>query len=199
MLGQAILSLPHTNRGLVSLSICGNIVMITVLIPDINHFSQDIYNQIISAIQLYTLECTCGKKGYLILYGHYTRIVKFMSEPILLSVQRVMCTECHTTHALLPSLIVPYSQIPLDDQQEILEAVDSGQSPEPVMDRNLLIDENNVKYIVRQYRRHWEQRLLSIGKTLRDSLTVPCLQNYLRQFMQIHRTRNKLYTFTNTA
>lgn len=75
----------------------------------------------------------------------------------------------------------------------------SGTSPEAILAENLLIDENNVKYIVRQYRRHWKQRLLSIGQTLLDSLTVPCLHAYFRQFMQIHRTRNILCTYTNTA
>ncbi len=178
---------------------CDNSVMITVLVKDSNHFSQEFYDQIIAGLQLQSLECTCGKKGCLILYGHYTRIVKYKSKTIRLSVQRVMCTECHTTHALLLSLIVPYSQIPLADQQEILEDIDQGQSPDPVLDRNTLIDENNVKYIIRQFRRHWKQRLLSIGKTLQDNLTVPCLHAFFRQFMQIHRTRNKLYTSTNTT
>ncbi len=174
-------------------------IMITVISQNSNHFSQEFYDQEIEKVQLHSVECTCGKKGCLIRYGHYKRTVKFRSESIQLTVQRVMCKECHTTHALLLSLIVPYSQIPLEDQQEILEKVSSGQSPNAVMDRNFLIDENNIKYIIRQFRKHWEQRLLSIGKTLHDSLPVPCLHAFLRQFMQIHRTRNKLCTSANTS
>ncbi len=178
---------------------CDHETMITVLVQDSNHFSQDFYDQVIAGIQLHSVECTCGRKGCLIRYGHYTRTVKYRSESVRISVQRVMCTECHTTHALLLSMIVPYSQILLEDQQEILEDVSRGESPDAVMDRNILIDENNVKYIIRQFRKHWKQRLLSIGKSLQDSLTVPCLQTFFRQFMQIHRTRNQLYSFTNTA
>lgn len=174
-------------------------VMITVFIKECNQFSQESYDQAIAGVQIHMVECTCGKRGCLIFYGHYVRNVKFLSELIPLSVQRVYCRECHTTHALLPSLIVPYSQIPLADQQEILDDISKRRSPDAVMERNLLIDENNIKYIVRQYRRHWEQRLLAVGLTLRDSLTIPCLHAYLRQFMQIHRTRNILCTSTNTA
>ena len=67
------------------------------------------------------------------------------------------------------------------------------QSPEEVLQRNLLIDENNVKYMFRQFRRFWQQRLLSIGASLSDALTVPCLSAYAMQFMQIRRTRNLLF------
>ena len=168
-------------------------VMITVLFEDCNTFSQNIYDQTVSSIQLHMLECTCGKKGCLIRYGHYKRHLKFRSVDILLIVQRVFCEECHKTHALLLSPVVPYSQIPLEDQQEILECTENSASPEAILDRNILVDENNIKYVVRQYRKHWKQRLLSIGKTLRDRLTVPCLHVFSRQFMQIHRTGNILF------
>lgn len=171
--------------------------MITVFIEDCNDFSQDFYDRAVSGIQLHMVECTCGRKGCLIRYGHYKRYVKFMSDMVLISVQRVRCTECGSTHALLPSLLVPYSQIPLKDQQEILDNAGRGRVPHSVMERNLLIDENNIKHIIRQFKKHWEQRLLSIGCSLLDPLTVPCLHAFSRQFMQIHRTRNKLFIPAN--
>jgi hypothetical protein len=57
-----------------------------------------------------------------------------------------------------------------------------------------LIDDCNARYIFRQYRKHWEQRLLSIGLTPGDDLVAPCFSFYSRQFMQIHRTRNILFS-----
>ena len=173
--------------------------MITVLFKDCNSFSQDSYDQTIRQLQLHMVQCTCGKKGCLIRHGHYKRHVKYLSELVPLVVQRVLCKECGTSHALLPSILVPYSQIPLGDQQEILGCVVAGTPPDPVMDRNYLIDESNVKYIIRQFRRHWKQRILSLGLSLSDSLAVPCLTAYLRQFMQIHRTRNLLFCAANTS
>lgn len=173
--------------------------MITVLFKNYNYFSQNSYDSALDELQLHTLKCTCGKFGCLIRYGHYRRHVKIMSERLTLIVQPVWCKKCGTSHALLPSFLVPYSQVTLDDQQEIPKCVDNGTSPETVMERNLLIDENNVKYIIRQFRRHWEQCILSLGLSLKDSLVIPSLTAFSRQFMQIHRTRNILHPSTNTT
>lgn len=171
--------------------------MITVLFEDCKDFSQDLYDQTIGQLQLHRMECTCGRKGCLIRYGHYKRYVKFMSCFILLCVQRVWCKECETSHALLPSLLVPYSRIPLKDQQEILACRNIGQNPESVMERNFLVDENHIKYILRQFKKHWKERLATLRLSLLDPLTVPCLDFYSMQFMQIRGTPNKLYTQTN--
>lgn len=168
-------------------------IMITIFIKDCNQISQKFYDQIVTSLPFHRIQCTCGKKGCLICYGHYSRNVKWMSVLVKLSIQRVMCTECHHTHALIPSFLVPYSQVSLQEHQEILISLESHQQPVKVMLQNLLIDESNIKYIVRQFRKHWKQRLLAIGAALLGDLTVPCLSAYSRQFMQIHRTRNILF------
>ncbi|MDO4804119.1 MAG: hypothetical protein Q4A32_04790 [Lachnospiraceae bacterium] len=93
----------------------------------------------------------------------------------------------------ITTILVPYSQIPLEYQQDILIYVENGQKADAVLERNPFIDESSVKYIVRQYRKHWKERVLSIGRTLLDSLTIPCLSAYSRQFMQIHKTPNILF------
>ena len=167
--------------------------MITILFKDCNKFSQDFYNDTIDRLQLHMIECPCGKRGCLIRHGHYRRKIKFLSCLMTLIVQRVLCLECQHTHALIPSILVPYSQIPLKDQQDLLNCMEDHRSPDDIMLRNLLIDENNVKYILRQFRKHWKQRILSIGASITDALTIPCLSIYSRQFMQIHRTRNILF------
>lgn len=171
--------------------------MITVLFQDCKDFSQELYDRTIDGLQLHMVGCTCGRKGCLIRYGHYKRYVKFMSTLIPLCIQRVWCKECETSHALLPSPLVPYSQIPLEDQQEILACRESGKSPEAVMGRNYLVDENHVKYISRQFKKHWKERLAALRLSLTDYLTVPCLGSYSMQFMQIRRTPNKLCVQTN--
>lgn len=71
--------------------------------------------------------------------------------------------------------------------------LEDHRSPEEVLQQNLLVDENNVKYIFRQFRKHWKQRILSLGLSLSCALSIPCLSVYSRQFMQIHRTRNILF------
>ena len=123
--------------------------MITVIFEECNGLSQKEYDHMLDGLQLFQVRCTCGKKGCLIRYGRYKRSVKLNSVLIQLSIQRVRCTECLVSHALFPSLLVPYSQIPLHDQQQILDRAEKGQDPEPVMESNLLIDENNIKYIIK--------------------------------------------------
>ena len=167
--------------------------MITVYFKDCNRFSQNIYKKVIDNLPIFQLKCSCGKSGCLILFGKYERQVKYMSRSISIEIQRVRCRECGRTHALLPSLLVPYSWIPLKDQQDILRSVEEGRSFLAVLERNPLIDESDVKYIVRQFRRHWKQRLLSAGLTLCDELIKPCFSRFSRQFMQIHRTPNILF------
>lgn len=176
-----------------ALPYCAYKTMITILFKDCNGFSQDFYDNTVSQLQLHMLKCPCGKSGCLIRYGHYRRKIKFMSSLLSLAVQRVWCKECCCTHALIPSTLVPYSQIPLRDQQELLGCLENHRPADDAMLRNLLIDENNAKYILRQFRRHWKQRLLSAHLSLSDPLPIPCLSLYSRQFMQIHRTRNILF------
>lgn len=173
--------------------------MITVLIDDCNAFSQASYDSAVDSLQLHMVECTCGKKGSLIRYGHYHRRVKYLSDLLDIVIQRVLCSECGVTHALIPSPLVPYSQMTLDDQLEVLRCSENGSSADALMEKNILIDENNVRHIIRQFRRHWKQRILSLGLSLTDALTVPCLQAFSRQFMQIHRTPNILCSITNIA
>ena len=171
-----------------------HIIMITIYIKKCNTISQKIYDDTINRLQLHTVSCTCGCKGCLIYYGSYERTVKVMSESIRLRIARVMCRECHHTHALHLSVIVPYSQVTLQDQQDILNTHQSGKPVETILERNLLIDENTVKYIIRQYRIHWKERLAALGLSLLDELIIPCFADYSRQFMQIRHTPNILYS-----
>ena len=168
-------------------------IMITVLFLSDKSFSDNLYYTFLQSLNLFAIECTCHKKGCLIFYGWYKRKVKLPSKLLTLSIQRVRCRECGRTHALIPSVLVPYSQITLKDQQDILILAESGLPPAEVLERNPRVDENNAKHIIRQYNKHWKERLLSISLSVRDSLTIPCLSAFSRQFMQIHKTPNILF------
>ena len=167
--------------------------MITVIFPSDKPFSDIAYYSFLQELSLLSIECTCHKKGCLIYYGWYKRTVRLPEGHLELSIQRVRCTECGKTHALIPSVLVPYSQITLADQQGILICAENGQKADDVVEQSHIIDESGARYIIRQYRKHWKERILSIGRTLLDSLTIPCLSAYSRQFMQIHRTPNILF------
>ena len=133
------------------------ILMITIFIDSCNPISQKKYDDAISALQLHQLSCPCcGKASRMAFYGTYARSVKQNGELVELRIRRVICSECGSTHALLLSEIVPYSRTPLFDQADII----SG-NPAAVMERNPLVDENGVRSILRQFKKHWEQILLA--------------------------------------
>jgi len=169
--------------------------MITLSANFCNPISQKIYDDSISAVPYYQLTCTCGCSGCLVGHGSYPRSIKAGNARIVLRISRVKCRICRRTHAILIANIVPYSQIALKDQLDIISDNTTSKGFSSVMEHNPVIDENNVGSIVRQYRHHWEQRLLSGGIPLSpvSLLIEQCFSFFGRQFMQIKSTPNILF------
>lgn len=105
--------------------------------------------------------------------GYITMITLFVEEynPITpsfynnliagLQLHRVICSCCFHTHALLPSSIVPYSQISLAEHVKIISCHEDRKELQTPMNHNPSIDESNCRYIIRNFLHHWKQRLLS--------------------------------------
>ena len=186
----------HHNMGLGSSLAPCHTAMITVFMNYFNTFSQKSYEKTIFCLNIFSLTCTCGRKGSLVLYGSYKRHLKVASILSILKIQRVKCRECGKTHALMPFFLVPYSQVSQPEQKQLIEAVLTGKGLENLLESNTLIDENYVKYLIRKYRKHWEQRLLAIHLALQDHLTAPCLSHYLKQFMQVRNTPNTFFSLS---
>ena len=161
-----------------------------------NPFSQDFYDKLISSIQFHQLSCTCGHCACLIRHGAYLRTVKVGDSLLRLRVCRVRCTHCGSTHALLPSAIIPYSQILLADAAAILECHQQQHSFSPFLECHLPIDENNIKSLISRYRRHWHQRLLAQGIRLLplSMLVRRCFRFFSRLFLQIKNTKTLLFS-----
>ena len=172
--------------------------MITIFVRDCNQISQSFYDSVITNVQFHQLICSCSHSACLSVHGYCRRNVKLPSRTVRLRVCRVKCSECGTTHALLLSSMVPYSQIPLADQQRICIAYEECRSTGIVCDRNPSIDENNVKSVLRNYRLHWREKLRSLRIRLFpvNDLIRSCFSDYSSQFMQIHRRANILFPRT---
>ena len=91
--------------------------MILKITNDFNPIlNKDDYQAFVNAIELLSLHCpVCGAVGLFILYGHYKRfvIIDDISSgecKIQIPIQRIQCTQCKSTHALLPINFVPYTQ-----------------------------------------------------------------------------------------
>lgn len=169
--------------------------MITVFVSENNPISQKAYDDSMNQADPFCLPCTCGCQGSLIRYGSYCRHVKAGGAKFPLIIRRVLCLSCGRSHALIPSSLVPYSQIPLEDQVSLMEVFEEGGSPEAILDSNPQIDDRTPFRLIRMYLIYWRERLLSERIALRPlvRLTRQCLSLFGKQFMQIKNTPNIFY------
>ena len=167
--------------------------MITILTENYKTISQEIYDEIIGNLEIMRLSCTCGHSGCLERHASYSRSLRIFGEKIAIQILRVRCRECGRTHAILLSIMVPYSQIPYADQQSITAGYENGDKSNEVLNRNCLIDEREISYIICRYKKHWKERLASIGINITaEDLLSRCIEAYGRGFMQIKKTPNIL-------
>lgn len=172
--------------------------MITLFVEENKTLTPNFYNNLITDLQFHQLSCTCGHSGCLHIHGYYERFLKTPAGKLKFRICRVRCECCGKTHAVLPSFIVPYSQISIQDQTDIICASETDSSLESVMQSNPSIDESNCRHIIRQYRRFWKQKLMSrqISMIPLSSLISACFHFFSRQFMQIKSTPNILFPNT---
>lgn len=171
--------------------------MITIFVRDCNQISQSFYDSVINKVQFHQLTCSCSHSACLSIHGYYNRTVKLPSGAVRLRICRVICSQCGTTHALLLSSMVPYSQVPLSDQQKICNDYEERRNVSMVCESNPSVDENNVKSILRNYRHRWREKLRSLRIRLfpLNVLILSCFSNYSSQFMQIHQRVNILFPY----
>lgn len=169
--------------------------MITITMPFNNPLTQKTYQDLINSLQFHQMKCTCGHAGSLTIHGYYTRSLKSEDTAISLSICRVKCSQCGKTHALLPSCIVPYSQVSLEDQVSIISAYEQAQSVDPIMIKTPSIDENLIASIIHRYVNHWSQKIRSfhIELAFSNDLVKQCFSLFMNQFMQIRQTPNILF------
>lgn len=172
--------------------------MITIFVKENNPLTPNFYNNLINTLQFHSLTCTCGHSACLSIHGYYTRSLKTPEGKCTLRICRVICSCCHHTHAILPSSMVPYSQISLKEHIEIISSHENEECFKNLMNLNPSIDESSCRHIIRTFCYHWKQRLLSENITLSDrtALIRDCFRAFARQFMQIHCTPNILFMNT---
>lgn len=170
-------------------------LMITLSVNLCNPISQDFYDKTISDLQFHRLVCTCGHSSCLTIHGYYNRFIKHGDSRITLRICRVICSQCGRTHALLLSYMVPYSHTPTSHQVDIIRHSQTDADFSEIMDTTPSIDESCVRSVIRRFKQHWKQRLLSESISLMSAseLIRCCFSAFGRQFMQIKGTPNILY------
>lgn len=164
------------------------VVMITGNFKGFKGITPEIYGEVTANLPLYRLRCNCGHAGCLVRHGYYNRRLKTRQGTFILRILRVKCKECGRTHAILPEIVVPYSQIPVDLQQWMLLYPLGSPELEALMQSNSDITESNVLAVRSRYRRNWKERLLTLGMNLEADIAELVQRSFSffhRQFMQI--------------
>jgi len=172
--------------------------MITCIIKNIKTLDQNTYNNFIDQLPIHQLTCSsCHHSGCLTKHAYYNRAIKTPMGKVILRILRVKCSHCNTTHAILLISMVPYSQVLYKDHIRIITQYIQGNDFEDIMMDTIDIDESSIQYIIKQYLRHWKERVLSYSITLNEMMYRDCFKYFNRAFMQIKCTPNKLYSCTH--
>ncbi len=165
------------------------IVMITGIFKGFKGITPEIYGKVTANLPLYRMHCSCGHSGCLVRHGYYQRRLKTRKGTIVLQILRVKCRACGRTHAILPEIVVPYSQTPADLQQWMLLYPLGSPELEALMQANSDISESNVLAVRSRYRHNWKERLRTMGMNLEAAIADLVQRSFSvfhRQFMQIH-------------
>ena len=164
--------------------------MINVIDEPCKSLSQVIYDNILERLDLSHVACSCGAIGDFIKYGTYHRTVKELGATFSMKVQRVKCKSCGYTHAVLPGQLVPYQQHSAKVQQIILQLRLGSPELNTIMEDNIGITEADVLTLRHRFKKHWAQRLKTMGMDLCcaiSDLIQSSFSWFNRQFLQIRR------------
>lgn len=166
--------------------------MIIVLTHMIANISLSCYTQLTSALKLPDIQCPCCENCGMHIFAYYQRYVKNSDSPekTKLRILRVRCDNdnCRVTHAVLPSTIVPYSQITMSDTISIIEA-QSKDDTRKILYANLLISIEDIRKIKLKFKNFWKSRIQNIKASMgSDSFFIECISVYKMHFMQLPPT-----------
>lgn len=162
--------------------------MIAGLFSDHKVMTPEEYSEAVSRLNLKEIECSCGQRGSLVQHGYYRRRLKSGIGTFFYTVMRLRCTSCRRTHAVIPDMIVPYSQLPLDIQLDMLR--NRLGDLEPLFTLNPDIAESDALSIRFRFHHFWEEKLDTVNANLNiplPELMEICYSEFKRQFMQNHR------------
>lgn len=173
--------------------------MITVIAKNFNIFHKKIsnfqneYDLFINSIDLSSLHCSCHHTHCLSIHAYYTRTIRSASGKVVIRVLRVKCSHCNRTHAIMPSCIVPYSQILLT---QLISIVHSSIKSLDTLAILYSLEDAHIRYINKQYQHFWKQRIYNLKSFSAYQLSTYCFQTFKKQFMQIRNVTNIAYFTT---
>lgn len=159
------------------------------------NFNTDIeaYNKLVVNLDVCSITCPHCKHADMVRHAYYTRYINISGEKIKLTILRIKCKTCGTTHAVLPSFVVPYLHHPIEQLQSMIVI---GKT-----DETSLSQEYETK-LIRKIKKRWLQIVMSFGLELKSELfklVKRASMNIRRCFMQIHSGYYKFDTRIHTT
>lgn len=132
--------------------------------------SRNNYHEILEFYGDWKYQCpVCGAKHHLIRHGSYERYLIFPGDDTVLeytcmTVLRLKCTSCDTTHAVLPMDIIPFHQFSVEAVLIVLLSAASPGSSVPKTARRMDISYQLAYTFLALYRRYEASILLMLKK-----------------------------------
>lgn len=145
----------------------------------------EMIQEFIDDIEVKCLICPKCETANAVKHGYYERYLRTALGMVKIKVLRIKCLKCGKTHAVLPLFVVPYSWTMLRHQIMIIR----GQKRE-AMEQLTSLCESEIYYIKKQYRKYWEQKILSESIQFDESISERCFDVFGKQFMQIRGAYN---------
>ncbi len=158
--------------------------MIVINCPSVKIVDQKSYDLIIDEIELATLRCpNCTSVGMHV-HAYYERSFISFGLKMKMVIKRVVCPICYKTHALLLSVFVPYTRYDIKIYLKVIEREEDIESLLDLFEMSL----DTLKRMRRNFKKRWSYVLESERLLIKDSaLSLKCIKDLKRQFMQIHR------------
>lgn len=137
--------------------------MITFLTAHYNTYSQQNYDDDVNNIDFSNIRCTCGATGHFHYHASYRRyLIIDNNDEITIIIKRIKCDSCNKTHALLPSIIIPYRILSNPVVIRIIESYRHVTDSLSLLAKITGLSLECVKYLIKFYNKQHKERLLSL-------------------------------------
>lgn len=151
---------------------------------NINGFNQISYENDIKHIHLYDVHCPkCGSVHCLTFYGTYDRSLYSENGLIHFKARRCICSQCASTHSILPSFFIPYSRISLFDACSIISSDDPKEMEQMII--RLSISMEHLRRIRSVFFLYWSKLFPTFYEHSFSYITHFCITSFCLQFLQI--------------
>ena len=173
--------------------------MITFKTLSFNNYSQDFYNEDIKSLDLNKVKCTCGSTGHFHRHACYQRYLTIdANHTLLISIIRIKCDSCGCTHALLPSIIIPYRILSNPSIIRITKSYRNITDSCTVISKITGFSRETVNKIIRFYIRFHQERLNSFLSvfTVADFYDFDFILNYFYEYHAMFMQRISVNNMT---